>query len=113
MLRLQNFQQLKGDYIECDGYTLSIDGIAHFQKHYAITVSLKNKFGKIEDYIGYELLRNKRSEHVGNYVMYQTHNSHLKTEVTLNCMQNKDWFGYMICQMAGNNNWNMQIKPWK
>lgn len=113
MLKLQNFYDLKGDYIECSGYTLSIDGIAHFQTLYAITVSLKNGNGKIEDYVGYELLRDNKNKSSGNYTMYQTHKTHLMTEVTLNCLQNKDWFGYMICQMAGNNNWNMNIKPWK
>ena len=113
MLNLKNFYELKGDYIECDGYTLSIDAICGFPDKYAITVSLKNKNGKIEDYVGYELLRDTSAKYSGNYVMHQTHASHLMTEVSLNCMQNKDWFGYMICQMAGNDNWNMNIKTWK
>jgi len=113
MLNIKNFYDLKGDYIECAGYTLSIDGIMETTTQYQITVSLKNQNGKIEDYIGYQLLRDNNTKYSGNYVMYQTHKSHLRTEVTLNCMQNKNWFGYMICQMAGNNNWNMKIKPYK
>lgn len=113
MLNIKNFNNLKGDYIQCDGYTLSIEDINQGQEKYAITVSLTKQNGPIEDYIGFTLLRDGSAKYSGNYVLYQTHASHLRTEVTLNCIKNKDWFGYMICQMAGNNNWQMKIKPIK
>ena len=113
MLTIKNFNELKGNYIECDGYTLSIEDINQGTEKYAITVSLIKQNGTIQDYIGFTLLRSSSAKYSGNYVMYQTHASHLRTEVTLNCIKNKDWFGYMICQMAGNNNWNMNIKTWK
>ena len=43
MLNIKNFYDLKGDYIECAGYTLSIDSICGFSEQYAITVSLKKR----------------------------------------------------------------------
>ena len=43
MLNIKNFNKLKGDYIQCDGYTLSIEDINEGTEKYGIGVSLTNE----------------------------------------------------------------------
>ena len=109
MLRIKNYSNLIGDFIEYKEYTLGISDIGEHTDRYNILVYLKRD-GVIEDYIGMELTRTKKANY--RYHLYQTHMQHNSTAVTLDCIQNLDWFGYIICKMVGNANWQMNIPGW-
>jgi len=109
MLHIKNYSKIIGDFIEYKEYTLGIESITQMADSYHILVYL-NRDGVKEDYIGMELTRTKKAKY--RYQLYQTHMHHNNTAVTLDCIQNLDWFGYIICKMAGNGNWQMNIPAW-
>ena len=109
MLKINNFGNLRGDFVEYNDYTLYIDNIIERRDYYRILVGLKQN-GKIQDYISVELSRYPKEN--GNYTMHQSANPHYMTEVTVNCIENLDWFGYMTCQMVGTNSWQLNIPFW-
>lgn len=106
MLKIENHNKLRGDFIEYNGYTLYIDSITDSKNHYKIIVGLRNG-SKIEDYVAIEL--SKHPNISGNYKMHQSANPHYLTDVTISCIENLDWFGYMTCRMVGENSWQMKI----
>ena len=109
MLTIKNFKKLKGDFIEYNGYTLYIENISELKNQYKIIVGLR-KESRIEDYVSIELSRHPNG--IGNYKMHQSANPHYLTDVTVDCIQNLDWFGHMTCQMVGTNSWQMTIPLW-
>ena len=94
MLKIENLNKLKGDFIEYNEYTLYIDSITELKNQYKIIVALR-KNGYIHDYVSIELSKSA--------------NPHYLTDVTVSCIENLDWFGYMTCRMVGENSWQMKI----
>ena len=109
MLKIENYKKLKGDFVEYNGYTIYVDNISDLKNQYKIIIGLR-KGSNIEDYVSIEL--SKYSKQSGNYVLHQSLNPHYMTEVTLTCIENLDWFGYMTCQMVGTNSWQLNIPHW-
>lgn len=106
MLKIENHKNLKGDFIEYKEYTIYIDSVYEQKDHYKIIVGLKQN-NKLEDYIGVELSRQPKQN--GNYILTQPAMPTNFTDVTLSCIKNLDWFGYMTCKMIGERNWQMKI----
>ena len=109
MLKIENYIKLKGDFIQYEEYILYIDSITELKNQYKIIVGLR-KNGLIHDYVSIELSRHPNMS--GNYKMHQSSNPHYLTDVTVSCIQNLDWFGYMTCRMIGENSWQMKIPGW-